>query len=368
METQTRKVKPPAWLVRLVEALIPSAHRDLIAGDLREQSLGGWQYLWFAASTIVGSLRGRMRDCFDVRLIAGEVSLLYVAFAGAPLLPLAIVLVTTLTALLARDAYIHPARGTAREAVSDAIAGATFLVLAQTFIGIAAPAMVMEGWVMARGTLIGMAMVSGWRMAFRLKPPNDAKRVRLDDQYEDTWRLNLLWMIGGMTLIWSNLEAVPAGGGGRDFLLTLLPLTAFSLAYGFRSRADIPLGKGLRPALLGLAGIPYKDELTVKRARLFGWERRGAGRLSWTAAFVDLSFALVAVPFLIAIWRWVSRDALAPGVDWSQVWINLAAFVLLLVLWRAIRDINLKTAHGIDAAINAEIDAVNAGDAAGRGE
>ena len=92
-----------------------------------------------------------MLDCFDVRLIAGEVALLYVAFAGAPVLPLAIVLVTTLTALLARDAYIHPARGTAREAVSDAVAGATFLVLAQTFMAIIAPTMVMEGPVMLRG-------------------------------------------------------------------------------------------------------------------------------------------------------------------------------------------------------------------------
>ncbi len=364
METQTRKVGPPEWLVRLVEVLIPSAHRDLIAGDLREQSLGGWQYLWFAASTIAGSLRGRMLDCFDVRLIAGEVALLYVAFAGAPLLPVAIVLLTTLTALLARDAYIHPARGTAREAVSDAVAGATFLVLAQTFMAIIAPTMVMEGPVMLRGTLIGMAMVSGWRMAFRLKPPNDARRVRLDERYEATWRLNLLWMMAGMTLIWSNLEAVPAGGGGRDFFLTLLPLTAFSFAYAFRARGDIPLGKGHRPALLSLDPDSYKDALTVRRARLFGWDGREAGRVSWAAAFVDLSFASVAVPFLIALWRWVSRDPLASGVDWVQVWINLAAFVLLLVLWRAIREINLKTRRGIDVAI----DVLSADDARGRRE
>ena len=89
-------------------------------------------------------------------------------------------------------------------------------------------------------------------MAFRLKPPVDPRRVRLDERYEATWRLNLLWMMAGMTLIWSNLEAVPAGGGGRDFFLTLLPLTAFSFAYAFRARGDIPLGKGLRPALLSL--------------------------------------------------------------------------------------------------------------------
>ena len=86
--------------------------------------------------------------------------------------------------------------------------------------------------------------------------------------------------------------------------------------------------------------------------------------MSWAAAFVDLSFASVAVPFLIALWRWVSGNALGVGVDWVQVWINLAAFVLLLVLWRAIREINLKTRRGIDVAI----DVLAADDAAGRRE
>ena len=179
MEKETRKVGPPGWVVRIVEALIPAEHRDEIAEDLQELCPGTLQYVSFAARTIVGSLRGRMFDCFDVRLIAGEVSLLYVAFAGAPLVPLAIVMTNALTGLLARDAYIHPARGTAREAVSDAMAGATFLVIAQTFLGVAAPSMVMEGWVMMRGTLIGMAMVSGWRMAFRMAPAGDPGRRRL---------------------------------------------------------------------------------------------------------------------------------------------------------------------------------------------
>ena len=132
------------------------------------------------------------------------------------------------------------------------------------------------------------------------------------------------------------------------------------MTYASSSKAGIPLGKGLRPALLGLAGTSYKDDLIVKRARLFGWAQIGTGRMSWSAAFENLSFALVAVPFLIAIWRWMSSDSLAGSVDWVQVWINLAAFVLLLVLWRAIRDINLKTARGIQSEINAEIDALGA--------
>ena len=357
MEKETRKVGPPGWVVRIVEALIPAEHRDEIAEDLQELCPGTLQYVSFAARTIVGSLRGRMFDCFDVRLIAGEVSLLYVACAGAPLVPLAIVMTTTLTGLLARDAYIHPARGTAREAVSDAMAGATFLVIAQTFLGVAAPSMVMEGWVMMRGTLIGMAMVSGWRMAFRMEPAGDPRRRRLADAYDATWRLNVLWMIAGVALLWSNLEAVPAGRGGRDFLLTFLPMVGFALAYGFGSKAEIPLGKGLRPALVGIAGTSYKDDLTVKRAQLFGWGQRGVGRMSWPAALENLSFALVGTPFLIAFWRWMSSDSLAGRVDWVQVWINLMAFVLLLVLWRTIRGINLKTARGIET----EIDALGSG-------
>ena len=307
MEKETRKVGPPRWVVRIVEALIPSAHRDEIAEDLRELCPGTLGYVSFAARTIVGSLRGRMSDCFDVRLIAGEVSLLYVAFAGAPLVPLVIVMTTTLTGLLARDAYIHPARGTAREAVSDAMAGATFLVIAQTLIGVAAPSMVMEGWVMMRGTLIGMAMVSGWRMAFRMKPSGDPRRRRLADAYDATWRLNVLWMIGGVTLIYSNLAAVPAGRVGRDFLLTVLPMLGFALTYAFHAKAGIPLGKGLRPPLMGLAGTSYKDELTVKRTQLFGWGQIGVGRMSWPAAFENLSFALVGVA--------VSDRHLAMGVE-----------------------------------------------------
>ena len=40
-------------------------------------------------------------------------------------------------------------------------------------------------------------------------------------------------------------------------------------------------------------------------------------------------------------------------MDWVQVGINLAAFVLLLVLWRVIREINRKTARGIQLEIDA---------------
>ena len=367
METETRKVGPPGWMVRIVEALIPSAHRDFIAGDLREHYTGSRQYLSFAVRTIAGNVGGRIRDAFDIRLIAGEASVLYIAFAGAPPVPLAILLATTLGALLARDAYIHAAKGTVREAVSDAVAGATFLVFVQTFIAIAAPSMAMGGWVLMRGTLIGMAMVSGWRMAFRQKPPSDPRVRRLEDAYDATWRLNVLWMIAGVALIWSNLEAVPAGRGGRDFFLTLLPLVTFSLAYGLRAKSDVPLGKGLRPTSLTLAGNPYKDALTLKRSQLFGWEGGAGSRPSWPAVFVDLSFALVAVPFLIAIWRWISGDPLAAGVDWMQVGTNLAAFVTLLVLWRAIREINLNTALGLQLEIDA-LGTIDANEAAGRKE
>ena len=87
MEKETRQVGPPGWVVRIVEALIPAEHRDEIAEDLRELCPGTLGYVSFAARTIVGCLRGRMSDIFDVRLIAGEVSLLYVAFAGVPLRP-----------------------------------------------------------------------------------------------------------------------------------------------------------------------------------------------------------------------------------------------------------------------------------------
>ena len=58
MEKETRKVGPPGWVVRIVEALIPAEHRDEIAEDLQELCPGTLQYVSFAARTMSEAFAG----------------------------------------------------------------------------------------------------------------------------------------------------------------------------------------------------------------------------------------------------------------------------------------------------------------------
>ena len=355
METETRKIGPPRWMEAVVDVLMP-LHSEFLSGDLGARYRRPHQYLWFAAKTIAGAVGDRIRDSYDSRRVLGEVCVIYIAFSGAPLLPLLIVVITALAAAFARDAYIHPARGTASEAATDGIVGATFLVVSQALLALIAPSMVLDAALMLRGTLVGMAMMSGWRLVSRADPPRDPQRQELADRYDEIWRLNTLWMIGGLTLIASNLDAVPAVWTGRDFFLTFLPLTGFTLAYGLRALREIPLGKRLPSESLGLAGNPYRDQLDVKRAWLTGWRQNSAQHRGVPKRLADFSFAVAALPFAIALWRWLTDDPAAALVDWGQVGTNLGAFVAMLLLWRVIRALNERTAEDLEDAMDAEID------------
>ena len=62
---------------------------------------------------------------------------------------------------------------------------------------------------------------------------------------------------------------------------------------------------------------------------------------------------LVACPFLMALWWWVSMDPAAALVNWKQLWINLAAFVTLLALAVSIRRLNEKAAGVVEEEIDA---------------
>ena len=134
---------------------------------------GPLQFAFSAAKWIAGTIRDQMREAFDFRMVAGEALILYIALAGVPPAPLIIVVAVSLGAFLLRDAYIYPAQGSAREAAADVVAGAISILLSQAFIQMSAPPLALAAWDMDRGTVLGMVMVSGWRLVYRMKAPAD---------------------------------------------------------------------------------------------------------------------------------------------------------------------------------------------------
>src|SRR5688572_27002882 len=120
-ENKTRKVGPPNWMIRVVLALTPHAQRDVIEGAVREDGLPPTQCFILAAQAMAGTVSFQMREAFSIVLIAGEACALYISFAGEPLIPVLIIIVVSLFPIRVRDAYIHPAKGSAHEAAADAL-------------------------------------------------------------------------------------------------------------------------------------------------------------------------------------------------------------------------------------------------------
>ena len=123
-------------------------------------------------------------------------------------------------ALIWRDGHIHPAEPSGAEAAPDALVLATFLIVSQTVLLLAADSFTLPWPDLAIDLSIGTAMVSGWRFVFRIKEP---PRHPVLKSYGAAWRINALWMIGASGLIAANTRIVPAMWTDRDTLFVLIP-------------------------------------------------------------------------------------------------------------------------------------------------
>src|SRR5439155_10603844 len=131
METQTRKIGPPLFIAAVVEKLIPAACRLEVSGDWRESYVSRCGYIFKAARAIPLIVQDQVRRTFNFTFVTGEAWVLFISFAGAPLLPLAIVIAVALAVLVLRDAYLPSRRRSQQEAITHAIVASTFAFLSQ---------------------------------------------------------------------------------------------------------------------------------------------------------------------------------------------------------------------------------------------
>ena len=76
------------------------------------------------------------------------------------------------------------------------------------------------------------------------------------------------------------------------------------------------------------------------------------------AVFLVLGILFTAVPFFDAFWRWFADHPSLAKVEWTQVWPNLAAYLLLVALLPFVQEFNEKAAR----AIQKDIERIEAAD------
>ena len=340
-ETRSPKPAPPRWIEAFVKWLMPRSAASR-AEDLKDYPLPAWQLVWKAAGTVSASNLTWTRRAFNFERVLAESLVLSTPFWWTPALPAVIAVTSAAGILRLRDAFIYPGEGTPAEATADALVAASAMVGSQLLLWLAAPWLMMDPAVVARGTVIGSLSVSLLRAYFHLKTPEyDPDRHRAASWFKATWRIMAMWLIACITLIFSSIEAVP-GGLVRNFLLGFCPVMSFFLALKLQSNTLGGLFRRSEP--ITIFTDPVEQELSAKKNAL--WQRSD---IVLSQCFEVVFFVVLAFPLVSAVWRWL--DGTAGDVDWPQVATNFAALLTLAYLWTQIKKLNTEALRQIDEAL-----------------
>ena len=343
METKDRKENLRQLIEALVRELMPKSAEDE-SGDMSQRNLPTRQLIQEAAFTIYATVRRYTLHAFEGRLLAGEACVLYIAFAGAPVLPVLILLGIALSVLVLRDGYIHPAEGSPHETATDALVTGTVMLMFEVLFGAATPWLSLPAETFGRGMAAGLLMVSAWRMVFRMKTPAEQPGRPALQAYKSTGRMTGLWIIACLTLIITNSNVIAAASAIRNFLVPFLTPVVLALAY--RLSFNVLGGITAKSKPLKLSDDSYKLELAVKRDSL--WQPA----TKWSLCLQILFFVLLALPSGIALWRLFSAGEAAATVNRLQAGANFGAFVTLSIFWIHIKKLNRDAARALQEEID----------------
>ncbi len=336
------RVNIPHWMIRAVEVLAPPAHNEMIDGDMREDCRSPRHYASRCARAIGGDVRGLLGEVCTFALMAGQASVLYIAFAEASFVNLVMVQSFTLGLLALRDVYKDPKNKSENETVIDGLAAAAFMAVSHILVYLTIPSEVLPNDLILSATLLGTPMLAMWRMVCRMGPRPENPRRRIRRAYRETYRISFCWALACLFLNVTNMRAIPQVTDGRDFVLGGLPIVLLVLMWRLRKRK---LTRQDRDELnRQYRHMTFERELAVRLLRLCVVDESEKGKFPWYLAAEMTFFATLAMPLGSAAWRWLSNDASFITVDYWQVGTNFSALVALAGFFVYIRKLHEKTA------------------------
>jgi hypothetical protein len=241
----------------ILPALVPRRQREQVIGDFRQDVTTVAEAFQKAKDTVPLIISREVERTFKWRLVFAQGCVLYIAVAGSPLpVPFVSTLLTiaaALTALVLRDAYTNPDDASPREAIVDAAVTATFIIIAQLLLVLIAPSLAPAAGVVARGTVIGLLLMSVLRSIFWKARDN----TRLTSPYVWTWKMSALWFAGCAADFLTRTSAVKKD----DIPIVFIPLLSVWAVSAMRNRGAVADGKEFAP-LLGSHHVSITHRLT----------------------------------------------------------------------------------------------------------
>jgi hypothetical protein len=333
MGNPTHRNGPPKFIADLVETLTPRASRQAVTFKLFRNYRNFLSYAFNAVLSVGDATATQSIAAFDTRRLLGDLCCILIGFAAAPLAPMGAILAVAIPVLLWRDGFIHPPEPSAPEAAIDTLIVATAIVMSQALFLWAGQPWAVPWQSLGPDLAISMGVFSGWRFAVRREEP---PRNPGDEFYKDAWRVNTLWFLATVGLIWANKTIAPPESA-RDFLTVVLPVTIWVIDYRKHNPTiGAPRDRKLQSAFADPRELEQIEKLNrLLRSMSFEW-----------MFFLSLAFPILMV--LVEVW--IGRMA-ATAVNWMQLYANTGAVLMLWKVWTEVEKVNLQAIRTLEQEI-----------------
>jgi hypothetical protein len=162
------------------------------------------------------------------------------------------------------------------------------------------------------------------------------------NEHRKAWRLNLAWVIAGVTVIFTDPRINgPSAGSALTglFAMIVLGITLWEHKNGLRGPAQ-------EQSALSISGDAHRNQLARKRDGLRIWAGGGLFSLS-RGAGATIILVLIASQFIPFLFRWITGRPLPPDVNSTHVSLSLIASAILTAFWVFVRSRSLRAAQTI---------------------
>lgn len=337
-----------ATLITGATPYLPNADRDFILKDLWARYGSVPKLLLRFPAAVAPTLYSRTIDTFYLQLAVMQFCILLLPFGGVLSVRLGLVLAMTFLTLMIREAYVDPRDRLECELVTTFAAPAVFVVL-YLALGFISPQSMLPSELLGP-RLVALSFPIGfirYHYAPNARPGHPFKYLL--QLHHRVWFFNYLWLFAGSAYLLTLEVAAPSKWPFQPFLTITPSVMLFSTSIRFQLN---PLAgeHSKRIIRILLNRDPDEDEIRIKRHYLL----TGA---DWFSNFDAqslceiLSFAFALAPLIIAAVEGYIGDPNAAHFNWTQIAVNSAAWLVLILTWPYIKKINRETVIPFDQAI-----------------